>query len=108
MSKVDLTLQNFDAEVLNSSDVVLVDFWAPWCGPCQMLGPVLDKLAGEYDGKGLKIGKVDIGENEDLANKYQVMNIPTMLIFKNGQIIDQLVGLISKDDLIGKLTPHLS
>ena len=108
MPKVDLTSQNFETEVLNSPEVVLVDFWAEWCGPCKMLGPVLDELAKEYDGKGLKIGKVNIAESEDLATKYQVMNIPTMLIVKNGQIIDQLVGFMPKEELINKLTPHLS
>lgn len=108
MAKIDLTAQNFEAEVLNSPDVVLVDFSAEWCGPCKMIGPILDELAGEYEGKGLKIGKVDIQENEELANKYQIMNIPNMLIFKGGKIIDQLVGFTPKEDLINRFIPYLS
>jgi len=108
MSKVDLTSQNFDAEVLNSSDVVLVDFSAEWCGPCKMIGPILDELAKEYEGKGLKIGKVDIQENEELANKYQIMNIPNMLIFKGGKIVDQLVGLMPKEELANKINAYLA
>ena len=108
MAKVDLTSQNFDTEVLNSSDVVLVDFSAEWCGPCKMIGPILDELAKEYEGKGLKIGKVDIQENEELANKYQIMNIPNMLIFKGGKIVDQLVGLMPKEELANKINAYLA
>ncbi len=95
---VTLTEANFDAEVLKSSTPVLVDFWAEWCGPCKMIAPVLDELAGEYAGK-VKIGKLNIDNCPELAGKYNVRAIPTLLIFKNGQVVEQMVGMKNKGAL---------
>lgn len=95
---VTLTQENFSKEVLESSKPVLVDFWAEWCGPCKMLGPILDELAQEYDGR-VRIGKVNIDEHQDLASKFGIRSIPTLLLFRQGEVADQIVGLRSKRDL---------
>ena len=99
---VTLTQDNFAAEVLKASAPVLVDFWAEWCGPCKMIGPVLDELAEEYSGR-VKIGKVNIDEYQGLASEYGVRAIPTLLLFHQGQVADQMVGLRSKRDLKSSL-----
>ncbi len=93
-----LTQSNFATEVLQSTSPVLVDFWAEWCGPCKALGPILDELAEEYNGK-VRIGKVNIDEYQELAAQYRISSIPTLLLFKAGQVAEQLVGLRSKKDL---------
>jgi thioredoxin 1 len=95
---VTLTEGNFSQEVLKSATPVVVDFWAEWCGPCKMIAPVLEELAGEYDGK-VKIGKVNIDEYQQLAIQYGINSIPTLLFFKNGEVADQVVGMRSKRDL---------
>ena len=99
---VTLTQENFAAEVLQASAPVLVDFWAEWCGPCKMIGPILDELAEEYSGR-VKIGKVNIDEHQGLATEYGVRAIPTLLLFHQGQVADQMVGLRSKRDLKASL-----
>lgn len=107
MSEIILTDDNFEQEVLKSDTPVLVDFWAPWCGPCQMMGPIVEELAGEYEGKA-KITKLNVDENQITAGKYKVMSIPTFLIFKNGNVVDQMIGGVTKDKLKQMIDQHLS
>ena len=95
MSEVTLTGSNFYDEVAKSSVPVLVDFWATWCGPCRMLGPVLEEIAAEYDGR-LKVGKVNVDEEQDLAMKFQVSAIPTVVLFKDGRPVDMFLGFRPK------------
>jgi thioredoxin 1 len=102
INMVTLTDTNFAEEVLRSPTPVLVDFWAEWCGPCKMIAPLLDELAGEYEGK-VKIGKVNIDDHQQLALDYGIRAIPTLLVFKGGQVVDQLVGAKSKRDLKSSL-----
>jgi thioredoxin 1 len=102
MKPVTLTNDNFENEVTKSAIPVLVDFWAPWCGPCKALAPIMEQLATEYDGK-LKVGKLDIDENNELAIKFGVRSIPTMLFFKGGQPVDKMVGAMPKPQIIQRL-----
>jgi len=97
MAKV-FTDQNFEQEVLNSQKPVLVDFWAPWCGPCQMMGPIIEELAEELEGQ-VVVGKLNVDENPQMAQKYGIMGIPTLLVFKNGQVVEQFVGVQPKEVL---------
>lgn len=106
MSLIHLTNQNFDTEVVKSNVPVLVDFWAEWCGPCRMISPIVDQVANEYSGK-LKVGKINVDEEQDLAIKFGVMSIPTLLVFKQGKIVDQVVGAMSKDQLVSRLEKNL-
>ena len=98
MAELILTDDNFEAEALKSDVPVLVDFWAPWCGPCQMMGPIVEELAAEYEGK-VKVGKINVDENQVTGGKYQVMSIPTFLLIKNGEVADTLTGGVPKDKL---------
>lgn len=99
----NLTEANFNSEVIESEQPVLVDFWAEWCGPCKMIGPILDQLSGEIEGQA-KIAKVNVDESRELAVKYNVKSIPLLLFFKNGEVKDQIVGAnVTKDQLKAKL-----
>lgn len=96
-----LTDSNFDQEVLKASTPVLVDFWAEWCGPCKMISPILDEIADETAGK-LKVAKVNVDQCQEVAARFQVRAIPTLLFFKNGEVKDQIVGMKSKSELLAK------
>lgn len=98
---MEFTKDNFDAEVLKSDKPVLVDFWAPWCGPCQIMGPVIDSLAGEMTT--VKIGKLNVDEHPEIAQQYGVMSIPTMKVYKGGQVVKEFVGVQDKAALQGVL-----
>ncbi len=102
MAEVILTKENFEAEVLKSDIPVLVDFWATWCGPCMMLSPVIAELAEELEGK-VKVGKVNVDEQNELAMQYRVASIPTLLLFKNGELAKTSVGFMPKNDIIANL-----
>jgi thioredoxin 1 len=103
---VTLNKSNFATEVKQSKLPVLVDFWAEWCGPCRMVGPVLDELAPSLNGK-VKIGKVNVDDNQELAGEFGIRSIPTLLIFVNGEMKDQLVGAVSRKDIEAKLALHV-
>ena len=100
--EMQFTEQNFDQEVLKSDKPVLVDFWASWCGPCQMMGPIIEELAKEVGDK-YKVGKLNVDENRGIAGQYNVMSIPTLIIFKGGQPVKQLVGVQAKESLRAEL-----
>jgi len=107
MSELVLTDDNFEAEALQSSVPVLVDFWAPWCGPCQMMGPIIEELASEYDVGKVKVAKLNVDENQAIAGKYRVMSIPTFLLIKGGEVADQLVGGVTKEKLKEMVDKHI-
>jgi thioredoxin 1 len=98
MSEIELKDKNFDEEVIKSKLPVLVDFWAPWCGPCQSMLPVVKDIAQEYAQK-FKVGKLNIDENKSISQRYNIMSVPTFMIFRGGQILEQFVGMQSKDSL---------
>ena len=101
MAALHLTKENFKKEVLESKVPVLVDFWATWCGPCQMVGPVIEEIAGEVTDA--KICKVDVDENQELAKEYKVMSIPTLMVFKNGEVVKRDVGAKPKEEILEML-----
>ena len=98
MSEIKLTEENFEEEVLKSDIPVLVDFWASWCGPCMMLAPVVEEIAKEYEGK-IKVGKVNVDEQQRLAVQYRISSIPSLKLFKNGEVADSTVGFMQKEEL---------
>lgn len=99
---MDITQDVFQKEVLEHQGLVVVDFWAPWCGPCRVLSPIIEELAEELQGK-VKVAKVNVDENGEIASQYNVMGIPTIIFFKNGQMVDQHVGVLQKEDLKKKI-----
>lgn len=108
MSKaMELTSANFDEEVIQSAVPVLVDFWAPWCGPCRMMAPVLDAVAAKYEGKA-KVCKVNVDDAGDIAGKFGIRSIPTLIIFKDGQQFDMLVGAVPETEVTGRLDKALA
>jgi len=98
--------QSFDSDVLKSNTPVLVDFWAPWCGPCRMIAPVVEALAQDYNGR-LSVAKLNVDENPATAQKYQVMGIPTLILFKNGEAVERFVGYMPKEDLARRVDAAL-
>ena len=103
---INVTDQNFE-EIINSDKPVMIDFWAEWCGPCKMIGPVVEELASEYEGKAI-IGKVDVDSNPGVSAKFGIRSIPTLLFFKNGEIVDKQVGAVGKPALASKLEGQLA
>ena len=96
MSLLHLTDENFKSEVLDYEGVTMVDFWAPWCGPCQMVGPVIEELSTEMEGKA-KVGKVNVDEEGTLGQRYEIMSIPAVYVFKNGEVVERLIGAMAKE-----------
>ena len=103
---VEITDQSFQEAVLNSDKPVLVDFWAAWCGPCRMLGPIIEEIALDFEGKAI-VGKVDVDNNQQISVDYGIRNIPTVLIFKNGEVVDKIVGVSPKEVIAEKLSAYL-
>ncbi len=107
MQLIQVSDQNFKAEVLDSTIPVLVDFWAIWCGPCKMIAPIVEELAKEYDGK-LKVAKMDVDANPKTSMDFGIRSIPTLLVFKGGAVVEQIVGAVPKRHLVDKLSAHLN
>lgn len=101
-----LTKDNFEQEVVSSDKVVMVDFWAPWCGPCRAVGPIMDELSEEYDGKA-KVAKLNVDDEGEIAAKFRIMSIPTIMIFKNGEVVEKLIGARPKTELAGLIDKHM-
>lgn len=103
---LEFTDSNFDADVLGAEHPVLVDFWAEWCGPCRMIAPTVEAFADEYAGK-VKVGKVNVDENNGTAARFNIRGIPTLLLFKGGKVVDQRVGAVGKSELVKMVEPHV-
>lgn len=103
----EFTDQNFKETALDVNGVVVIDFWAPWCGPCRMVGPIIEELATELEDK-VRVGKVNVDDNQNTSMKYGVRSIPTILILKNGEVVDKFVGVTTKQALLEKINAHMS
>ncbi|MBI4843828.1 MAG: thioredoxin [Nitrospirae bacterium] len=101
-----ITTDSFDKDVLQAPGLIVVDFWATWCGPCKIIGPIVEELANEYKGKAV-FGKINTDENPDLASRFNIRGIPTLMFFKNGKSVDQLVGAVPKSQLVSRIDSHL-
>ncbi len=106
MKPIEVTDSSFENEVLKSDTPVLVDFWAEWCGPCKMIAPIVEEIAKEYEGK-IKVAKLDVDSNTQSAGKFGVRSIPTLLVFKDGQVVDQIIGAVPKRHLLEKIEKHV-
>ncbi len=107
MKPIEVTDANFEQEVMKSDMPVLIDFWAAWCGPCKMVAPVVEEIAKEYHGK-LKVGKVDVDNNPEISMKFGIRSIPTLMVFKGGKVVEQVIGAVPKRNLMEKVLPHVS
>ncbi len=101
MSVITITSENFEQEVLQSDKPVLIDFWAPWCGPCRMVSPVVEEIANEHPE--IKVGKINVDEQTELARRYRIMSIPSLYVFKNGEVANKTIGAVPKDSILGLL-----
>ncbi len=107
MNPLHITDNSFAKDVLESQKPVLVDFWAEWCGPCRMIAPIVEEIAREYDGK-IVVGKVDVDANQNIAFNYSIRSIPTLLIFKGGEVVEQIIGAVPKKQIVERLNAQLS
>ncbi|MBM2840976.1 MAG: thioredoxin [Bacteroidetes bacterium] len=107
MKPIEITDANFDQEVLKSDTPVLIDFWAVWCGPCRMVAPMVEEMASEYIGK-LKVGKLDVDNNPEVSMKFGIRSIPTLMVFKGGKVVEQIIGAVPKRNLVDKVIPHIA
>ncbi|MBP1647298.1 MAG: thioredoxin [Bacteroidetes bacterium] len=106
MALIEITDSNFEREVIDSDKPVLLDFWAVWCGPCKHIAPVVEEIAKDFAGR-LKVGKVDVDTNPEISMKFGVRSIPTLMIFKGGKVVEQVIGAVHKRNLLDKVTPHI-
>lgn len=102
-----ITDDTFQSEVLDSVGPVLVDFWADWCGPCRMIAPSVEQIAADYEGK-IKVGKVDVDDNPAIPGRYGIVGIPTLMLFKNGEVVERITGALPKDAILAKVLPHVT